>query len=225
MLNAAIEVAVRHDWLDYVGALGGFAGGIAGLVALIFAGLSKRDAERSATAAEQALALMREEAKVAEAEREKRADPVAQLSALAFVNSKDELGYVVLNIRISNEGTRAAERLMLSVVVADPLSIAPCDEVGAKTALTSSERLGTIPGKQYWAKRIDSLDLHIPRGGFLRLQSPAPGSHRITVRLSHEDIPTGQRARQWDLEVPDKGGALKLEEVLDSERSTNLQRE
>ena len=71
-----IHVIVQHDFLDYAAAIGGILGGVAALIALGFAWLSKRDAGRSATAAQRTkeladeqVTIMRGEAAAALAER------------------------------------------------------------------------------------------------------------------------------------------------------------
>ena len=112
--------AAHHDLFDWLAAIGGVVGGFAAVVALVFAAISKRDAARSAEAAEktQALAdeqvrIMREEAETAKAERERRAAPEMQLEAQA-IGISDDLppALIVLTAGFSNEhGTRPIGRL------------------------------------------------------------------------------------------------------------------
>jgi hypothetical protein len=98
--GSPVEVlSAHHDWLDYLAALAGVAGlvgAVVAIVALIFAKRSAGDASRSAEAAEkslqaagESLSIMREEAEAAREARQRRADPVVEVTHAQPRNSSD----------------------------------------------------------------------------------------------------------------------------------------
>jgi hypothetical protein len=205
------EVIIHHDTLDYASVFAGVAGGLAAIVALIFALLSKRDAQRSADAAEAALAIMRREA-------QRRANPDVQLSVHALGTSPEHPpGLVVLTLGFSNDGgTRAAERLTVNFLVAERLTLMPCDdEYGngsghGKIMLSPNEQLGDVVGVKFWANDVGPIDPNVHRPAYLRIGGPPPGEHRLRAKLTHEDLPDGHREHEWVLQIPETGQAIEL---------------
>jgi hypothetical protein len=206
---AAVEVSVHHDWLDYLAALGGLAGGLAGLVALVFAGLSKRDAGRSAAAAEAALAIM-----------QRRAHPSVEIAVRAFGTSDTAPpAQVVLTLGFSNDGTRVAERVVVNVLVPDTLSLEPsADEYGNSLArkglisMSPNEVMGAHTGAIYWADIVGPIDVGVHTPVYLRIQKPPAGDHALVVKLIHEDLPAELEVCRV-LHIPESGGDVTLREV------------
>jgi hypothetical protein len=159
LIASAQLVRVQHDALDYVAALGGLAGALAAIVALIFAARSKTDAERSADASEEALSIMREEAAVAKSARERRASLRIQLRARAMETSdKDPPRKVVLTLWLGNWGTEVAKRPTAKLLLPDSLALE-----------TSGDEYGNSPGagsigrgsdkRLKWEHRLETLIL------------------------------------------------------------------
>jgi hypothetical protein len=221
-----VTVASHHDLVDYLAAIGGLVGGIAALAALVFAGLSKRDAARSANAAEatqeladEQVAIMRREAAAAEAERSRRAAPEIHLGARPTGTSADAPPRLIyLTVGFSNEnGTRSVERLTVNLRVPDLMSLSSVDgEQGigpVEITKYPSVELGEHCGALVWSPTIGPIDRHVHLVKELKLGSPPAGTHRIEAELVHPDLPGGQSVHAWTLKVPAHGDRVELEPI------------
>lgn len=225
----ALTVSVRHDWLDYLAAFGGFVGGITALIALFLAWQSKGAADRSAKAAEatqrladEQVAIMRREAAATQAERSLRAAPEIQLSARAMLTSPNEPpDWIILTVGLSNaNGTRPVDRLTVNLLVPEVIAIEPSDEdgvprLGAGGVMKSPDhQLGGHRGAVYWyEKDIGPIGRreHVVR--FVRLTRPRPGSYEIQAELMNDDLPDGHSFHAWTLEVPTSGDRVELRPI------------
>lgn len=223
-----VEVlSTHHDWLDYVAALGGLAGGIAGVAALIFASRSAEDAKRSATAAEKtaeiaetSLTIMREEADVAREMRSRKADPVLILSAEVRGTTPDAPPtLVILRLAFRNEGDRVADQLMVNFLLPDVFNFIACDQDGNPTPdegniATTSEQLGDHIGAKYWWDEVGPLLARsVNKLQHLLINRPPPGEHVLKGVLMNEDLPGNERSWRWQLSVPQTGQHVTLTEL------------
>jgi hypothetical protein len=228
LATVPVEVlSSHHDWLGYVAALGGLAGGIAGVAALIFANRSAEDAKRSATAAEKtaaiaerSLTIMREEAEVAREMRSRKAEPVLILSAEVRGTMPDAPPtLVILTLGFRNEGNRVADRLMVNFLVPDNFNFIACDQEGNPTpdaghVATTSEQLGDHIGAKYWWDEVGPLLARsVNKLQHLLINRPPPGEHVLKGVLMNEDLPGNERSWRWQLSVPEAGQRLMLTEL------------
>jgi hypothetical protein len=219
-------VSTRHDWVDYAAAAGGLAGvvgAVAAITALIFAKHSEDAARRSAKASEEslasaneALAIMRKESRVAEEMRTRRADPSLTLEAQsAGLTPGATFEDVYLHADFSNTGTRRAEHLIGSIAVAEGLKFFVCDDDGERVSEGKIRaNFDTLDGEdvKYWVHEFDIL-VSVGKLHYLRLIAPPAGSHTIRTWLAHEDIPGGNRVEHWRLQIGNIGQEPTIEQI------------
>ena len=216
-------VDVHHDLLDYLAALGGAVGGAAAVIALALAVMAKKDAKRSAGAAEatqrladQQVAIMRQEAAAAQAERERRAAPTIHLGV---GNRWPRL--IVLTVGFSNEqGTRAIDRLPVNLQVPDSIDLYTCADLYGNDRERDyishypSVRLGDHVGANVWAPVIGPIEPLESAVRYLTLLDTPPGVHRIEAIMVHRDLPSGRSKSAWNLTVPEGGAGVELEAAI-----------
>jgi hypothetical protein len=219
MAILSVEVVrAHHDLLDYLAACGGLAGGLAGIAALIFAGRSARDASRSAHAAEESLAIMKDEAQAAKKARERRADLSLEVLALARgISSAGPPEAIILELKFINDGSRAAERLLVNFFVPDLLSLEARNADGEPEdvgqIIHTSATIGRHRGQLHWDYDIGPVEPAMPRLQHLWIISPPSGDYTLLGALANEDLPDGQRSYAWRLTVPETGDKICLVEV------------
>jgi hypothetical protein len=219
-LATLTEVTVHHQALDYIGVFGGLVGGLAAIVALWFAVLSKRDAkrsadaaerstkasERSADAAEAALVISREEAEVIRAERERQADLRIDMEARAIGTAPEwPPAVVMLTLKVENTGTRDAERVIAKVAVPDTLQMEAVEDHEGNITTPGQvhwedARLGGHRGVCFWSDLV-LLTQGGAIGQHLRIEKPPAGIYRVSAGLSSGDLPAGHLWRFWQLQV------------------------
>jgi hypothetical protein len=224
-----VVVTTHHDFLDYLAAYSGAVGGAAAVVALIFAGLSKRDAARSAEAAkatqelaDEQVRIMRDEAAAAKAERDRRGAPEIYLGAEAFEFTDDSPPrFVVLTAGFSNDnGTRAIDRLVVNLRAPAVLELRACSDRWGNGSGNGqihdlpSVVLGDKPGALFWTDAFGPIARFVHEVRFLKIGAPRPGSYRIEAELVNEDLPGGHSQHVWQLDIPDRGGWVALEPIL-----------
>jgi hypothetical protein len=212
-------VSTHHDWLDYVAALGGLAGGIAGVVALIFAARSAGDASRSATAsvqsagiAAESLTILRQEAQAAQEQRSRRAELVPSMRVVSTERGGGH-ARVVLELRVDNVGTRAASRLSISVGMPPSLRFVPSKPDGSpeddgQTYVGSWGPTGETVVRR-WDHDLGPLNPGAAVGQILVIDHATPGQYAIGVGMIHEDR-HGTIEHVWELIVPASGNARLL---------------
>jgi hypothetical protein len=221
-----ITVSNHHDWLDYFAAIGGIVGAFAAVVALIFAGLSKQDAARSADAAEatrkladEEVGIMRTEADAAEHERGRRASPEIQISARGFKLPRDGPPLtIILTLGFSNEnGTRPVERVTVNLRVPNTMTLRECKDEYGNIETSDNVRplsdlvVGDHRGAFVWHPTIGPIDRGVYIVRYLKLDGPRAGTHRIEAELVHRDLPGGRSLHAWTLVVPEAGDGIDLE--------------
>jgi hypothetical protein len=214
-----IPVTVHHDLLDYVAVIGGAVGGVAALIALWLAWLSKKGAERSAVAAEQTkaladeqVAIMRREAGAALEERSRRAAPTIEIGASPIAGS-GPAQLVILTVGFGNDaGTRAVERLAVNVRVPDSIQLRTCKDQfgngagGDGISLMESVQLGEHMGALVWQANVGPIERLAHPYQYLALGLPPSGEHRIEATIIHPDLPGGAYSAAWILKVPANAG-------------------
>ena len=228
-MTSAPTVHIAHDWLDYFEAIGGLVGGAAALAALVFAGISKRDAgrsagaaERSAAAAEESLRIWREEAEAARTKRSLRAVPTIRLDAHFGGGAVNDVpSRIVLWAGFSNDGQRDAERVVVNIVVPDSLTIAPCmDEFGLNSSQRGlvrklpDARLGEHTGGVFWSDDVGPVDVAVSKLLYFVVTPVVAGDHVIETTIAHADLPGRGTVANWLLRV---SGALDAVEITQSE--------
>lgn len=225
MNSIAIVVNVQHDWLDYLAAYSGAVGGAAAVVALILAGLSKREAARSADAAEatkrladEQVEIMRKESAAAKSERDRRAAPEIRLGAHApGARDNEAPAIVILTVGFSNDnGTRAVDRLTVNLSVPSVMQLrTAADRYGnpggnGNIADAPSEVLGDHVGALYWNEVLGPIDQHVNVVRYLSLGSPPVRTHRIEAEIVNRDLPGGRSSHAWDMSIPSSGDRVEL---------------
>jgi hypothetical protein len=138
--------ATKHDWLDYVAALGGFSGVFIGAVALTVAVSTARQARRAADAAERAASAAELSAKTVEriaagagpapeeavdageVAREEPADDIEMSIEVAPIRGSEvPLPQVLAKVRIVNGGERESDALAYSLFTPRGVTIAHTD--------------------------------------------------------------------------------------------------
>jgi len=225
-------VSSHHDALDYLAALGGVVGALAAIVALIVAVCSAKAASRSATSSEKSLKLtgasleiMRQEAQAARAERERHADVDFDLNVRVFETSVDSPpGYVMLDVGVSNDGTRSADSVLCNFYIPRQLSVRPSgpDGSGSGTGrlISADQTFGKHEGDGFWAAYYGPIGVGTITVRHLRLDRPPPGTYRLEGALYHDDLANNERDRAWQIVVPAEGDEVTLEPVDLGEKAT-----
>jgi hypothetical protein len=221
-----VEVlGAHHDGLDYLAALGGILGALAAIVALIVAVRSAKAASRSATASEkslevadESLGIMRQEAQAAREERERHADVDFDLNVRVFETSADSPpGYVMLDVGVSNDGTRAADSVLCNFYIPKQLSVRSSgpDGSGSGTGrlVSADQTFGKHKGDGFWADQYGPIGVGTITVRHLRLDRPPPGTYRLEASLYHDHLTNNERDRAWLIVIPADGGNVTLETV------------
>jgi hypothetical protein len=224
-----VEVlSAHHDSLDYVASLGGVAGGIAGIAALVFAARSAKDSSVSAAASEKSaeiagatLDIMRAEIAVARDLRAMRAIPTVSLRAETRGSSPDApAALVVLIFRFANKGDRSAERLLAHISFPGRFDrVDTCDQDGTPTDEGPVRRLSgrpdeDDPGGSYWVRNIGPLEpWDVGKLQYFRLDNPPAGAYVLDGELMNEDLPGRKRSWRWKLTVPQTGNRVVVTEL------------
>jgi hypothetical protein len=215
---ADASVHVAHDWLDYVAAFAGIGSLVLAAVAAGVAIRSKRDAERSANAAEriarsasataeltvemekrgaEQLGIMRTEhaAFMAEQQRRPEVEPVLEIAGapnqLAPLN-------VLIRSGATNVGLRTANQVLILTLVpmgirvfrADPKGV-PLEEIKLfpQREQTLQRRGAQYPAEGFGVK-VDVVPA-VFQVDHLLLVFPEPDVFEIATRCFHQDIPDG----------------------------------
>jgi hypothetical protein len=216
--------AAVPDWVDYVGALGGFAGALAGGAALIFAARSAGDssrsadaAERSADTAEHTLTILREEAQADRAERNRTPDLDAEIGRTKVVGSSDDRPphQIILELRALNNGDREARNVPTNVLLVGTLpagvSFGPCKQDGTPEVNGDVIERSPVPNlisERMWAFDFGIVWPKVPSSEWCCIVGAGAGEYTIGVAIVHErKAPT---TRWWRLIIPPSGRRVEI---------------
>ena len=215
----ATTLHVANDWLDYVAAFAGAGSLVLAAVAVLVAVRSKRDAQRSADAAEQTaksavattkltvqmeqrgaeqLQIMRTEHAAFMKEQQRRPEVVPVLEFAGIPNPARPLE-VLIRSGATNVGARTAESVLIMTLVPQG--------VGLRRATHEGRPIGELPlepqreqqllrkGMQYPADGLGvraDVTPHVFHTDHFLLTFPEPDIYEIATRCLHMDIANGK---------------------------------
>jgi hypothetical protein len=210
VLNAhgRVPIDIHYTWVEYAAVVGGVAGALVAIVALIFANVSKNAANAS-------LEIMRKEAAAAQEERERKSELSLTLHVRAFErDAPSPPAYVILDIGVENNGRRPAERVLCNVFIPDGLHVRPCDADGNDaefgTIFSAETTYGEHGGGGMWSDVIGPVGPKTITVRNLRC-SPSPGTLLLEGALFHEDLDNGELDRAWLVQIPEMGTQVAIE--------------
>jgi hypothetical protein len=211
-------ISSHHDALEYLAVLGGIVGALVAAVALVVAIRSAAASERSVKAADASRRIMREEAQAAREQRERHADIDFDLNVRALETSQTAPpGGVMLDVGVSNDGTRSADRVLCNFYIPKELKARLSDPDGTGTGtgrlVTADQTFGRHKGSGFWSDYYGPIGVGTITVRHLYLDQPIPGTHRLDASLYHDDLLNNERDRAWLLVVPSEGDAVTVELV------------
>jgi len=205
-------VSANYDVLDYVAAVGGLVGGLAALVALWLARLSKGVAEQSATDAKRSADAAAEQLQLMRDELNRKAAPVIDLRLTS--EKENPTGRdLVLEVLVGNEGNRQADLVPTVVTIPESVKVTVViDEQGTAVDETATNALKrhrhpALGLSIYWNADVGPISRGTAQGRYLGLIAPM-GEYMILGQVSHDDLDTGPRIGEWRLTVDANGASL-----------------
>jgi hypothetical protein len=211
-------------WVDYVGALGGFAGVVLASVAAWFARASGREAQRTADAAERTAVAAEEESKVSrelvEIQRSEHAaflEDRARAPALNVtcgVHMDFHVGEppwrrVILEIGWTNTGTKALAGAGFNLVVPTDVTMWRAQGSGAVQAVPGRwlmpaplHELNEGLPSHYMTRLVDA-PLHQPTVMHIGLDISVAGRYPLELKIFHHELPGGGTRSILVLDVRD----------------------
>jgi hypothetical protein len=195
------SLAVTHDWLDYVAALGGLSGVLVSAVALTVAVSSARYARRAADAAERAASAAELSAKTAErlagggvapepevdealASADPEDDVQMSIEATAVTNGEIPLPQALAKVRIVNGGERDSDALAYSLYTPRGVTIAHTDPSGTRVDFPAVATTREPDGDWQFVGRAMDLPGGIPYTTFYVLTFSRPGTYPVKLKAS-----------------------------------------